>query len=442
MHILVVEQNPERDRAIAATLSAAGLRPEVVASGSAALAALARPTAPDVVLVEEHLHDMSLLDFLQAAQGMGSTAPSVLLGTDPRAAEWIEATRLGAVDFIVTDEEGKYLQTLVGRMQATGDRSAQRDQASRMADALASTSAAVIIADRTGGLEMVNEACAHMLGRDVSEAARGTLADLFPLEEEPRIKADLFAAVHAGREWAGEVDVRTEAGENVSCIITLSPIRRAEGRTDGLVLTLRDVSDRVAMEDALRAANRRLAEQASRDALTGLYNRGYFHEVLEREMARAVRYGDVLSVVMVDLDDFKNVNDLYGHVAGDAVLCDVARMLRPGLRDGDVLARYGGDEFCVLLPNTDAPAAVVVAERLCASVGDRSYGPDEESRILLSAGIATSEDVRADEGELTDAILRLADRALYVSKGGGGNVVTVWSAGADSPPSVRKRREG
>ena len=159
------------------------------------------------------------------------------------------------------------------------------------------------------------------------------------------------------------------------------------------MLTLRDVSDRVAMEEALRAANRRLAEQASRDTLTGLYNRGYFHEVLEREMARALRYGDVLAVVMIDLDGFKDVNDEHGHAAGDKVLTDIARLLRPHLRDGDILARYGGDEFVALLPNTDGGAAFVVAERLRTAVADRGYGPEDASRITMSAGIATSEQV-------------------------------------------------
>lgn len=426
MHVLVVEQEQERGRAVSATLTAAGLRPEIVASASGALAVLSRPAQPDVVLYGVQACDSETLDFLQAVDAMGGTPPIVLVGADEGAARWIEATRLGAVDYIHADEDGAYLHTLVGRVQATEERRARRDDAARMADALSSTSAAVIIADRGGGIEMVNEACAYLLGREVAGAARGSLEDLFPLAEDPRIETDLFAAVRAEREWAGEVAVKTEAGEPVACIITISPIRRAGGRAGGLVLTLRDVSDRVAMEDALRAANRRLAEQASRDALTGLYNRAYFHEVLERELARAVRYGDVLSVVMADLDQFKEVNDHHGHAAGDTVLCEVARMLRPGLRDGDVLARYGGDEFCVLLPNTDATAAKAVALRLCASVAERGYGPEEDSQILLSTGIATSNDVETEEGDLSDALLRLADRALYASKRAGGNIVTVW----------------
>jgi len=412
---------------VAAALTAAGHRAEPVDSADAALAALARPTAPDLVLIEEHLPDMPALDFLQAADGLARPSPVVVLGRDAAAASWVEAARLGAADFVLHDPEGAYLRTLPARLQAAADRERTQDQAARMADALASTAAAVIIADRTGALEVVNEACARLLGRDMATAARGTLTDLIPLTNEPRVKADFQTAISSGGEWAGEVEVQTKGGESVACIVTLSPIRRAGERVDGLVLTLRNVADRVAMEDALRAANRRLAEQASRDPLTGLYNRGYLHEVLEREMARALRYGDVLSLVMIDLDAFKDVNDVHGHAAGDAVLRDVARMLRPGLRDGDVLARYGGDEFCVLLPNTDAAAGRAVADRLRTQVAAHRYGPEGTARIQLSAGLATSRDVPGDDRDPTDVLLRLADRALYASKDAGGDRVTVWT---------------
>jgi len=424
---LVVEHNPERWRVIGAVLRAAGHRPEVVDSACEALAVLARPTPPDLVLIEEHLPDMAVLDFLQAADGLSASAPVVVLGRDADAVRWVEATRLGAADFVPTDDEGAYLRTLPARLRAAVDREAARDHDARLADALASTAAAVIIADRTGVVGTVNEACERLLGREIGSEGGHTLTELFPLEDAPRVRADFFRAVHVGGEWAGEIEVSAVGGERLACIVTLSPIRRRDGRVDGLVLTLRDVSDRVAMEDALRAANRRLAEQASRDALTGLYNRGYFHEVLEREMARAVRYGDVLSVVMIDLDEFKQVNDDHGHPAGDAVLCDVARMLRPGLRDGDVLARYGGDEFCVLLPNTDAEAARGVAERLRLHVADRGYGPEGTARIRLSAGLATSENLSEDEGHVTEQLLRMADRALYASKDAGGDRVTIWT---------------
>jgi diguanylate cyclase (GGDEF)-like protein/PAS domain S-box-containing protein len=427
VHVLVVEPDPEKSRAIGAALGAAGHRVELLDSGTSALTALARPAAPDVVLIDESLDDMPALDFLQAAGGMAARPPVIFLGEDERAARWVEATRLGAVDFVLADRRGDYLRTLAARLQAAGRRTSGRGRAMRMADALASTSAAVVIADRAGRVEMLNDACARLLGRRGSETAGLELGTLFALDDQPRLKADLFAALEAGGEWAGEIEVRAPGDQRVPCMVTLSPIRRAGGGMEGLVLTLRDVSDRVAMEDALRAANRRLAEQASRDGLTGLYNRAYFLEVLEREMARAIRYGDVLSVLMIDLDEFKHVNDLHGHAAGDDVLREVAQGMRPGLRDDDVLARYGGDEFCVLLPNTLPEAGAAVAERLRSAVAAARYAPDGHTTVTVSVGLATSEDARRQEGSPTELVLRFADRALYASKNGGGDRVTVWS---------------
>jgi diguanylate cyclase (GGDEF)-like protein/PAS domain S-box-containing protein len=423
VHVLVAEHNPERARSLQAALSAAGHRAELVTTGGAALAALARPGAPDLVLVEERMTDMTALDFLQAAVRMSVGAPVVVLGDDEDAARWVEGTRLGAVDFVVIDPDGAYLATLAARLHAARRRTGERDASARLADALASTSAAVMIADRTGRVEYANAACARLLGRKAGDAARGTLADVFPLEDEPRLKADLFAAIQVGGEWAGEVPVLTGQGERVPCIVTLSPIRRSQGRTDGLVLTLRDVSERVAIEDALRAANRRLAEQASRDPLTRLYNRGYFHEVLEREIARAVRYGDELAVLMVDQDDFKRINDVQGHGVGDSVLCEVGGVLGDGLRDGDVLARYGGDEFCVLLPNTGRDAARRVAERLASLVRERAFGPHRDLRIHVSIGLATSRDVPSGEKVPADRLLGIADRSLLAAKRQGGDRV-------------------
>ncbi len=105
------------------------------------------------------------------------------------------------------------------------------------------------------------------------------------------------------------------------------------------------------------------------------------------------------------------------------MLCDVARVLRSGLRDGDVLARYGGDEFCILLPNTDGAAAGLVAERLRREVAEHRFGPERDIEMRISVGIATSADAADKEGKATDLLLSLADEAMLRAKRDGGDSV-------------------
>ncbi len=425
MHVLLVHNDPERREAVAATLRAGGHRVEVAPAPAAALAALARPTAPDLVLLDESLRDIALLDFLQSALRMAHATPVVVMGADERAATWMEAARLGAADYVLADHDGQFLRTLGARLAASQARRADEDASSRLADALQSTAAAVLIVDRAGRIETMNAACQRLLGP--SDGSR-RITDLFTIEHDQRLKHDLLSAVEAGAEWAGELDVRSELADRVPCIVTSSPIRRSGGRIEGTVITLRDVSDRVAMEDALRAANRRLAEQASRDPMTGIYNRSYFRDVLARELARAMRYGDALAVLMIDQDHFKRINDEFGHAAGDRAICMVADRLASSLRDGDILARYAGDEFCVLLPNTDRDRALVVAERLRDAIAALVLEEATTAALRISLGLAMSEDVPGQAGKPVDALLRLADDALFASKRRGGNCVSAWEA--------------
>lgn len=172
--------------------------------------------------------------------------------------------------------------------------------------------------------------------------------------------------------------------------------------------------------------NVRVHEEAQRlsltDPLTGLWNYRYLREVLRREVERATRFGRMLTVLVLDLDHFKEVNDTYGHTAGDQVLGEFARRIRIGLREVDVAFRQGGEEFVVLLPETDAYGGVIVAERLGAAVRDwpvpvdpRRPGLADRIPISVSIGIA----VFPEHGATAQEVLDAADEALYAAKNAG-----------------------
>ncbi len=166
--------------------------------------------------------------------------------------------------------------------------------------------------------------------------------------------------------------------------------------------------------------NVRLHEEAQRlsltDPLTGLWNYRYLRESLRREVERASRFGRMLAVLVLDLDHFKDVNDTYGHAAGDAVLGEFARRIRVGLREVDVAFRQGGEEFVVLLPETDAYGGAIVAERLGTAVRARPVLVDGvQIPVSVSIGVA----VYPEHGENSVQVLAAADRALYVAKNAG-----------------------
>jgi diguanylate cyclase (GGDEF)-like protein len=175
-----------------------------------------------------------------------------------------------------------------------------------------------------------------------------------------------------------------------------------------------------ALEVAHRELERKnvaLAEAAVSDSLTGLKNRRHFHETLDSTYSFATRHGSTLSVVMLDVDQFKSYNDVYGHPAGDAVLTSLAATLRSNARDHDLVARYGGEEFVILLPEAGPDAARAFCNRVRSRI---EASPWPLRPITASLGIATMTPLTASPSQLIDE----ADRALYYSKELGRNRVT------------------
>ena len=181
------------------------------------------------------------------------------------------------------------------------------------------------------------------------------------------------------------------------------------------------------LQTELISAQESLRFQATHDPLTGLWNRSGILSILDRELARAGRVGSNLSVIMVDLDHFKNINDTLGHLAGDMVLQETARRMRNSLRSYDEIGRYGGEEFLIVAPGSTSADAAKLGERLCGTICQDPVvtGADRTIKVFASMGVAANNscpDVDADR------LLRIADVALYRAKQRGRNCVETASA--------------
>jgi diguanylate cyclase (GGDEF)-like protein/PAS domain S-box-containing protein len=238
-----------------------------------------------------------------------------------------------------------------------------------------------------------------------------------------------------------EVEQPHKNGGVVVSEVVASFLLDADGKPQSVLGVSRNITERRRVEAQLREANDKLRgqleeienlhvalqEQAIRDSLTGCFNRRYLDETLERELSRSRREGNPLSLVILDLDHFKQINDTYGHQAGDQALVVLAETLRADIRHEDVLCRYGGEEFIILMPHMPLATAAERAEAWRQKIADiRVPFGKFELTFTTSAGVAAY----PDHGKTPDELSQSADLALYLAKNGGRNRVVVFSVDA------------
>jgi diguanylate cyclase (GGDEF)-like protein len=178
----------------------------------------------------------------------------------------------------------------------------------------------------------------------------------------------------------------------------------------------------------LASANDRLQILAITDPLTGIYNRRHFFSLAHQAFHQAERYQHDLSVVMIDIDHFKIVNDRFGHAVGDMVLLEFSKILQENIRDADFVARYGGEEFVILMPETPLASAATTAQRLCDIVNRHHFDFDEDQiQITVSLGLASLPSSKDNGIDSLDNLINYADQALYRAKNAGRNCVAVWN---------------
>jgi diguanylate cyclase (GGDEF)-like protein len=225
---------------------------------------------------------------------------------------------------------------------------------------------------------------------------------------------ELAAAIIRGED---KTEITIEVARTDQYLLRIWPLYSSSNQNSrqvGRAMVLANVTAEVQLREELRS-------RAETDSLTGIANRRRFDQTLNIECARFTRGHAPFSLLMIDLDYFKAVNDRYGHAAGDEVLQNVARILLVTLRSTDLVARYGGEEFAVLLTETRIDGAMVIAERIRAAVEERALDVEgNEITLTLSIGVTSH---RGDESEAAEGLLKRADEALYRAKAGGRNCV-------------------
>lgn len=205
---------------------------------------------------------------------------------------------------------------------------------------------------------------------------------------------------------------------------TFMPVKDKAGEVISVCIILTDATDIAISQTALNKAVESLSESSYRDGLTSIYNRRYLDKRLATEFDRCKRYKGIFSFIMLDLDHFKNVNDTYGHLAGDEVLCVVSQRISSLLRTVDVMGRYGGEEFCIILPATPIEGALILAERIRKIIADTPI-MHKGTAISLTVSVGVVE--YDHEISNYEKIFHRADLALYFSKSNGRDQVNSYT---------------
>jgi len=310
------------------------------------------------------------------------------------------------------------VKELEQRQQA--ERSLQENE-SKLRGITDSAQDAIIMIDSQGGIHFWNPAAEKMFGYSSKEVQNLDVHQIVVPEAQ---REAAWEGMRRFREqekgdtvsWLQDIEAIHRNGTIFPVEVSIAPVR-LEGQCF-LVGNVRDVSERKEYE-------RQLRELANRDGLTRVLNRRHFMDLAEHEVLRSERYREPLSLIMLDLDYFKEVNDTYGHQIGDIVLKELADILAGSLRKSDILGRVGGEEFAILLPKTPGTQAALAGEKLRGEVEQAQFGGScNKLQCTVSIGVAGTEAVKCD----LSLLLEGADKAMYRAKQLGRNRIESYRA--------------
>lgn len=397
--ILVVDDDPNLRKTLADILHIKGYAAEVAANGAEAIVAAQRETF-SLALIDLLLPDMPGIEVMARIKAIAPLTEAIILTGHASMDTAIEATQQGAFSYLLKPYQMDELLRHIGQGVA---RQQEREETLRLASFPKLLPSPVIELDPSGTVTYLNSAADKLFPE------LRTMGQTHPLLLG---SAESIAALRQGKQ---QEEASHEAKlDDITYELHISYVPEI----DLIRIYVLNISQRKHDEEEIYLL-------ATTDSLTGIANRRAFSASLEREVDRAKRYGLPLSLVMYDLDFFKRVNDNFGHDVGDCVLQAVTGLVRESIRAQDVVARWGGEEFMVLMPQTNLQAAKNAAEKLRLAVAAHTF--DKAGKLTVSFGVATLE----PQDEMS-SLLKRVDDALYQAKGRGRNRVEALSGAVAS----------
>lgn len=410
LRVLLVEDSIDDAELIEMELMRGGFDPAMrrVETCEEMTAALVKETW-DVVLSDFQLPVFSAEKALDVLKASGADLPFIILSGVVQAEDAVTLLKRGAHDFLNKDALARLVPAIERELRETVERRQRRQAEERvriLSQTVEQSPVSVVITDREGVIEYVNPKFEDITGYTSADVI-GCNLDFMAMDEMAQATfRSLWTTVRAGKEWRGEICSRRRDGVPFWEHASVSALTDGEGRITHFIAVKEDITVRRGYEE-------RLLRQANFDDLTGLPNRLLMLDRMDQAIAVANRSGTMTALLYVDLDRFKNVNDSLGHCAGDTLLKEAAARLSHVIREGDTLARMGGDEFVLILPGVSSGDDVrVVAERAVEIMSRPFTLEGQDHFVTASIGIT----LYPADGTDREVLLRNADLAMYKAK--------------------------
>ncbi len=437
--VLVVDDAPENTALLSRILKKSGYHIQVADNGSQAID-IAKAVLPDIILLDVNMPVMDGFEACTLLKEDDRTCeiPIIFISALDNVEDKAKAFRIGGVDYILKPFEYGEVQarvethlvlrrlrvqlelanqTLAARVEElTNSRELLAERERRLSAFVNALPNISFIMDERGRyLEVISNETSLLAARPDELIGRLT-EDVLPPKEGAKILAAIGQTIQTGKIQVIEYKIPVISGGERWFEGRVALMEKDDLGNGKVILMASDITERVQLYQEVQ----RLADQ---DVLTGCFNRRHFMTLATQEIQRASRYNHPLSLLMMDIDHFKNFNDRYGHQIGDQLLCNMVILCQSQIRNTDILGRYGGEEFVVLMPETATEGAMQASERLRGKIEKMKINTSEGGlSITVSMGLA-SLDRSLPETPTLDTLIKCADRALYAAKNAGRNCI-------------------